>query len=338
MKKTCKYNRITSLLLSALFIIATLCACGTPTEENTEPTETVPAVKYTVGVIRTDVTDESEKALEGFYRAFAEKDFEQDVTYSASVIDCEGKKANCEAAAEQFTEDEVDLIFAIGEKAAKAAKKATDTIPIIFCSVSDPIESKLLKSCSEPEGNITGVTDYTPVYDQIELIKELVPDAKKISALYNTTDEDSILVSTLASAEAEILEIDYTPYTASTEKQLDTVLSEALNGADALYITDDDFVKENIDTIIKKANKKKVPVFCVSEDLLSEGCLATSLPDYEDLGHNAGELALICLKELHPISSIAVEYPSVCIDYINESVAEKYSIDISAYEDFQIIN
>ncbi len=338
MKKTRLYNRIVSLLLLSLIIMASLCACSNSSTDNTEPSDTTPEVKYNVGIIRTEISEESEKALEGFYRAFSEKNFEADVTYSSTVIDCNGKKAECEAAAEQFVSDDVNLIFAIGEKAAKAAKKATKTIPIIFCGVADPIESKLLKSCSEPEGNITGVTDYTPVYDQIELIKELLPDSKKISALYNTTDEGSILVSTLASAEAEMLKMEYSPYTASSKEQLKNVLSDALKDTDALYIPDDDFIRENIETIIKTANKKNVPVFCVNEELLADGCLATSLPDYEDLGYNAGELALICLKELHPISSIAVEYPTVCIDYINKSVAQKYSIDISGYEDFQFVN
>ena len=90
--------------------------------------------------------------------------------------------------------------------------------------------------------------------------------------------------------------------------------------------------------IVKAANKKKVPIFAASDTFMSFGTFATCVPDYEDLGFNAGELALICLKELHPISNISVEYPVKCIGYISKAVADELGIKVEEAENLVILS
>ncbi len=319
-----------------ILIAVSLFACNSD-ESSQEETEAAKEAKFSIGLILSDNTKENESAYRGFVRAFSEKGYAQGEYYSLAFTDCDGSKTRCKETAQKYVQDEVDLIFAVGDKAAYAAKKATSTIPVIFCSVYDPIESKILKSCEKPEANVTGVSDFTPVEEQFAFIRRVLPNAQNVSSLHLSTDANSILITTLAKDAAKALDFEYTPYSATDTDRLESVLKDALKDADALYICEDDLTVANAEMIVKAANKKKVPIFAASDTFMSFGTFATYVPDYEDLGFNAGELALICLKELHPISNISVEYPVKCIGYISQSIADKLGVEVESAHDIVIL-
>lgn len=325
-------KRIISLFLAAIFTLS-LCACN-GSGNNTETTaDAVDTLSYSIAVIQSESDMESESVYRGFLAAFSQKGYKETDNLSISVTSCDGDKKKAKSAAETYADSDVDLIFAIGEIAAKAAAKATTEIPVIFAAVADPIEAGLLKSCEKPDKNVTGVSDFTPVHEQLTLIKTLVPDAKKVTTIYHGSDADSILVSTLAEGEAKELKLKYKAYSATTKREFEDALKDALKNTDALYLVEDEVAITFIEEIVKSANKKKIPVFSTGDGLLDSGCLATCQPSYESIGSDAGDLALIVLRELKPISEVSVEYPSDCRYIISASAADKLSIDINALED-----
>lgn len=328
-------KKIITLIL-AVFLTLSLLACK-PEETKEEETKPQQQAKFSIGLILSDNTKENESSYRGFVRAFSDKGYVQGDYYSLSFTDCDGSKKKCKETAEKYAKEGVDLIFAVGSKAAYAAKKATSTIPVIFCSVYDPIESKILKSCEKPEANVTGVSDFTPVEEQFAFIRRVLPKTKNVSSLHLSTDANSILITTLAKDAAKAMKFDYTSYSATDTDRLESVLKDALKDADALYICEDELTVANAEMIVKAANKKKVPIFAASDTFMSFGTFATCVPDYEHLGFNAGELALICLKELHPISNISVEYPVKCIGYISQSVADELGIEVEASDELVIL-
>ena len=80
--------------------------------------------------------------------------------------------------------DKDDLILAIATPAAQAVANLTTEIPILVTAVTDPQSANLVKSNEKPDTNVSGTSDLTPVEAQINLIKKLVPDVKKIGFLY----------------------------------------------------------------------------------------------------------------------------------------------------------
>lgn len=345
------------VITMCLFMVLSVCACNKSDFENSDSTpdeatavsldetssaeETLPesTAKYTIGVIVSEESENNTKALEGFEGAFKARDAEQSGDHhNIMVTVCESDEKSCKNAADKYVKGGVDLIFAIGETAAKAAASATDTIPVIFCSVADPIEAELLTSSVNPDKNVTGVSDFTPAKQQMELIRELFPETKKVSSLYCSTDEDSILISTLAQNHAEALRFNFTSYGAADDKQFVTALEDALSEADILYLCDGEITRKNAEVIFSEAKKKRIPVIASSEDFMSMGAIATALPDYNELGYCAGELALICLKELIPVSNIAVEYPDICLKYVSQSAAKAYSIDTSRFYNVEFVD
>jgi putative ABC transport system substrate-binding protein len=85
----------------------------------------------------------------------------------------------------------VDAIFAITSAAARAAKDATTTIPVVFVGVSDPVRYGLVASLARPGGNMTGLGHFTPELNgkRLELLKEVVPSFDRVAVLWNTGNE-----------------------------------------------------------------------------------------------------------------------------------------------------
>lgn len=319
------------VFLLAILVAFSNCACAPVTNETETTIPTEPA-KFTIGIIQGESEQKGEMIRNAFYRALSDKGGEEGKYFSLIESGSSESLEKCNAVAKDLVNKNVDLIFAIGENAAIAAAKTTKTIPVIFCSVYDPIESGILKSCETPGGNVTGVSDFTPVEQQFAFIREVLPDAKNVVSIHHLSDANSILVTTLAKDASSKYSFEYTSYSASDSKRLEVVLAESLKDADALYLCEDELTIENAEMIVEAANEAKIPIFAASDTFMSFGTFATCMPDYADLGYSAGELALICLKELHPVGNISVEYPVKCIGYISKSVAEMLEIQIEDEE------
>lgn len=313
-------------LFLALILSFSLVACNSV--ENTEPTETTTSVPLQkIAVLSLELDESTQKAYDGFINALSSNGYIESENYTLNHIVAKDEEFLSKSA-EKIVEDNPDVIYAIGTEAALAAKKATSKIPVVFSCVNDPIGTELVKSCEKPEANVTGVCDYSPVFEQVELIEALYPDTKRIGCVYNGADEESILSANLASGEAQIREIKFTLYPSLTENEYYDELEKALEKCDVLYLTDDALVKSGLKSTLKQAKEKKIPVFAESSELVEMGCLATCITDYEHIGYSAGELAVILLRSLKPVSDIPVEYATDCTVVINSSVQKSYKLTL----------
>ncbi len=309
-----------------LVLSLSLFACSEePDVEPTETTTSVPLQK--VAVLSLEIDDNTQSALDGFLSALSSKGYTEGENFTLVHTDCKAEEELADAA-KAFADESPDLIYAIGTDAAVAAKNATQEIPVVFSCVNDPIGTELVKSCEKPEANVTGVCDYSPVFEQIELVATLYPDVKRIGCLYNGADEESIFSANLANGEAVNRGIKFTLYPALTEGEYSYELEKALEKCDALYLTDDALVKNGLKETLKEAKAKKIPVFGESSELVESGCLATCITDYEHIGFSAGELGVILLRSLKPVSEIPVEYATDCTVVINASVQKSLKLTL----------
>ena len=135
------------------------------------------------------------------------------------------------------------MIFAAGPPAAAAAKRATQTIPIVFLSGGDPVQMGLVSSFHRPSGNVTGfyflVTEL--VAKRLALLHELLPRAKRVAVLVNPTN--------VATAEPTVrdvaivgraLSLDIQVYNASTSEEIDAAFAAFSSwGPEALFVGPD---------------------------------------------------------------------------------------------------
>ena len=95
---------------------------------------------------------------------------------------------------DSFVSDKVDLICAIATPSAQSAYNAAmdKDIPVIYTAVTDPVSAELADKDGEAVGNTTGTSDKLPIKEQLEMIRKMLPDAKKIGIMYTTSEANSV--------------------------------------------------------------------------------------------------------------------------------------------------
>ncbi len=119
----------------------------------------------------------------------------------------EGDAQRVRAAAMTLVRAKVDVIFADQEAAARAAKEATERIPIVFCAVGDPVATGMVKAMAHPGANATGVSGLTTelVPKRLESLRGAVPGMRRVWAVYDTADSTSRIAAQKAASVAGTL-------------------------------------------------------------------------------------------------------------------------------------
>ncbi len=134
------------------------------------------------------------KGIVGFRDGLQELGYRENEHFVLGVRFTQGDTAALPGAARELVQQGVDLILAAGADAARAAKLATDRVPIIFLGGSDPVMLGLVQSFNRPGGNITGVTDLDTelTSKRLEIFKEINPGLRKVLLPYDTGDRETV--------------------------------------------------------------------------------------------------------------------------------------------------
>ena len=157
-----------------------------------------------------------------------------------------------------------DLLVASGPQAAVALKSATTTIPVVFVAVGDPVGIGLVQSLSRPGSNMTGLTTWVPgnyIGKQIEVLRELVPNASKIALLVNPDNQmqRKVLADEVPRTARE-LSIALPMVDATTAEELDTAFaSAAAQRADAMVVLGDALTIRQAPRVVALAAEHRLP-------------------------------------------------------------------------------
>lgn len=323
-----KKRVFTSLLGLSLLLMA---GCAAKSSETTETTQAAQAAgkkeTYKIGVLQLVQHDALDLANKGFFAALDDAG----ISYEADQQNAGGEQSSAVLIAEKFANDKPDLIFAIATPGAQAAAAANTEIPIIITAVTDPAVSGLVESNEKPGNNVTGTSDLNPVKEQIDLLKKLVPEAKKIAILYSSAESNSKLQADLAHEYAKEIGLEYEDYTISSSNELQSVTESMIGKVDAIYVPTDNMVSAGISAVAMVANENKLPIICGEEGMLPGGALATYGVDYFELGYLSGKQAIRILTEGAKPSEMPIEYLDAkqLEVAVNEEVAELLGIDVS---------
>ena len=285
---------------------------------------------YKIGVLQYVQHDALDASNEGFFAALDDLG----VKYDADQQNAAGEASSCQTIAETLVNNGNDLIFAIATPAAQSVAGTTADIPILLTAVTDPAESGLVESNDAPGGNVTGTSDLTPVTEQIDLLKELIPDAKTVGVLYCSAESNSVLQADMAKEACQAAGLEAADYTVSSSNEIQTVVESMIGKVDAIYAPTDNMIAAGMATVSMIANENKIPIICGEEGMVKEGGLATYGINYYKLGYKTGEMAAKVLTEGADPASMPIEYLSAeeCSLLINKETADTLGIDVSSYD------
>ena len=284
--------------------------------------------KLKVGIVQHSLGKASKDCYEGFITELNNRGL---LNYTEIVYIVDDNDEKCREKLKNLIDGGCDLIYTIGRFSSEAAAEMTKDIPIVFGGVNSPAEIGLVKSNEAPGGNVTGVSSFTPCFDQIDLIPVLLPNVKTVASIYSNTDESTASQGIVAAKEAENIGLNCEQYPVSSKDELKAALKKIKEAkTEVIYIPVDKFLRKNMDTINEFSYENKIPVICGDQATLESGAFATSEVNYNSIGRRAAELAYTILFDKGSPAEISVVYKHDCNNIVNKEVMTKLGISIPA--------
>lgn len=286
-----------------------------------------------IGVIQSVEHPALDSAYKGFIYALEENGYVADETIEIDYQNAQDDQSNLKTISQRFVNNKVDLICAISTQSAQSVAAETSEIPIVVTAVTDLVDAKLVESNEKPNTNVTGTTDMNPIKEQIDLLKQLVPDVKTIGILYTSKESNSELQANIAKEAAENIGLAVEVKTVASSNDVQQVTQSIINKVDAIYIPTDNVFASSMPIVAEIANSNKVPVICGEANMVKSGGLATLGIDYYKLGRQTGDMAARILNGESKPQDMPVESLKDMEYTINKEAVDALGITIP--EDLQ---
>jgi len=241
----------------------------------------------------------------------------------------QGNPGTAAQIARKFIGDKPDAIVAIATPSAQALVAATKTVPVVFAAVTDPVAAQLVKSW-EPSGtNVTGVSDELALDKQIELIKQVVPQAKRVGVVYNPGEANSRVV--VDQLKKLLPPAGLTLVEAAAPRTVDvSAAARSLVGkADVIYTSTDNNVVSAYEALVKVGTDSKIPLVAADTGSVKRGAVAAYGIDYYDLGRQTGKIVVRILNG-EKVGAIAPQRGEKLEVAVNPDAAAKQGITLPA--------
>lgn len=242
----------------------------------------------------------------------------------------QGDMANSTAMAQKLKSDGADLIITVDSPSTQAAYNVTkqDGKPAVVFSSVDPFGLGLAKSKTEKAAHVTGVVALPPVGAALDMLKQVLPAAKRIGVIWNPGEANSrkatALIRELAPAKGlEVVEVNVS----KSEEVLNAAQGLTARKVDAIFISTDSTVVAAFESVVKAGVDAKVPVFANDPDSAPRGAIAALGLAYDDVGRQLGNLAARILKGTRP-DKLNLEDPERPTLAVNTRAAELMGVKL----------
>lgn len=306
-----KVHKILSGMMAAICAFSMTACGGSSSSSATTSGNAASAASgktYTIGVAQLMTHPAMDASLKGFKEALEEEGFKEGVNVTYDVQNAQGEQSNCATIANTFANKKPDLVLAIATPAAQAVAKVITDTPVLITAVTDPAESKLVASNEAPGKNISGTSDKTPVKEQIDLIKEIVPNVQTIGIMYCSSETNSQIQAGWAKDACDALGIKSQEFTVSNSNEIQQVAQSMVGKVQAVYIPTDNMLASGMKNVAAITNDNKLPVIVGESGMVSNGGLCTVGINYEELGKQTGKMAAKVLRGEAKIGDMPIEY------------------------------
>ena len=290
---------------------------------------TMPAKAEDVTVAVTAIVEHPalDAARDGVKEALEAAGYKEGENLKFIYESAQGNPATAAQIARQFVGDSPSVIVPISTPSAQAVVSATKDIPVVFTAVSDPLGAQLVKDMDKPGGNVTGLSDLSPVAEHLALIKEILPEVKSIGYLYNSGEANSVSLLAVLKAEAEKAGLTVVESAATKSAEVQGAARALVGRADVIYVPTDSTIISALEGAVAVAEEAKLPLFTADTDSVSRGSIAALGFNYKDVGRQTGEVVVRILKGENP-GDIAVKVAAGTDLVINKSAAAKMGVTL----------
>lgn len=267
------------------------------------------------------------KTTEGILAGLKEKGYQKGVNLDVRIESAQANSALASQISTKFVNQKPDIIVGVATLSAQSVAKYAkeNKTKLIFSSVTDPIQAGLIKNINESHNNTSGVSNFVPLEPQLALFKTLDPKLKRLGFLYNPSEVNSLSLITELKKICPRFGITLVLQAAQKTAEVPQAATKLASAVDGIFISNDSTALSTLSTIIKVANKVKIPVYVSDTDALSLGALAALGPNQYQIGVQTANIIVRVLKGEN-INRIPVEFPKEMELYLNEKAAKQLGI------------
>lgn len=308
-------------LILALAMALSLVACGSSDKKDDSGEKT-----YTVGVVQLVQHEALDAATKGFTDALKEALGDK---VNVVVKNASGDSNTCGTIVNGFLADNVDLIMANATPALQAAASATSTVPILGTSVTDYATAlEIANWTGTVGGNISGTSDLAPLDQQVAMLQELFPNAKKVGMLFCSSEPNSKYQVDEVTKLLSNAGITCTEFAFTDSNDVSSVTQKACDASDVLFIPTDNTAASNTEAIANVVLASNTPVIA-GEAGLCKGCgVATLSIDYYELGKITGQMAAKILTGEADVSTMPIQFAPSVTKQANMANCQKLNITL----------
>lgn len=287
---------------------------------------------FRIGISQFITHQSLDATREGFVDELAKQGYIEGKNIEIDLQNAQGEQRNLKTISQQLAESS-DVVLAIATPSAQSLANTTQTTPVIFSAVTDPVSAKLVESREHPGGNVTGTSDQSSdaISTQINLIKKVLPKAKTIGILYTQSEPNSVVQKDEAKRLLEEKGFTVVEKTILDSNNVKAAAESLMAEVDMIFVPTDNIISSTMETVKQVSIKHKVPVFGGSTEMIAVGGLYNYGTNYEELGRQTARMLIRVLKGEKP-ENIAVELPEKLELHTNQEMADALGIDISKLE------
>jgi putative tryptophan/tyrosine transport system substrate-binding protein len=309
---------------SLSFALAALTMAVTPLPVHAKSTKTV-------AIITMNDTPQLLEVKDGVIKGLAERGYVDGNDIRIDFKSAQGNFGLAQQIARQFVGENPDVIVSITTPASQAVVAATNEIPIVFTTVTDPLRAKIITTFKHPGGNVTGVSDLVPTERQIDVIKEIVPNLKTLGLVFDPSLDNSRSTVDSIKELAKTKGFTTIESNAMSVNDVPTAGQNLVGKVDAIFVPNDTTVYSAFEALVKVAQDTKTPLFTAERRSVERGAIATVGYDFGDMGNITAGFVEKVLKGEKPGDIDAIylnDDPKALSLYVNKASAEKMGATI----------
>ena len=241
----------------------------------------------------------------------------------------QGSPATAAQIARRLVGQEPDVIVPISTPSAQAVVAATREIPVVFTAVTDPLAARLVQDSAHPGGNVTGVSDLSPVARHLDLIRRVTPLARLIGVPHNPGEANSVAVLERLESLAPAKGFQVLPAAAPRSADVQAAARSLVGKVDVIYVPTDNTVASALEGVLQVAESSRIPVYAADTDSVARGAAAALGFNYYDVGRQTARMVLRVLAGESP-AVIPVQGVQITELHVNPAAALRMGFEIPA--------
>ena len=323
------FSLVLLVVLLGSLIYNTVQKSSQKTTNTKQVAQTTQDKKVKLGVLQLLSHPALDAIYQGIQDELAKEGYEVGKNLEIDFQNAQGDQSNLASMSEKLVSNKNDVIVGITTPATLSLANVTKDIPIVMGGITYPVEAGLIKDEKKPGNNITGVSDRTPIKQQLEIMKQVVPTLKTVGILYTSSEDNSVKQAKQAEEDAKALGLEVKVATIANTNDIQQVTESLASQVEAIFVPIDNTIASAMATVVKATDAKKIPVFPSADTMVADGGVLGLGVDQYQIGVETAKMVVEVLKGAKPADT-PIKLANEGVIYLNEEKAKELGITIPA--------